>query len=79
MTHGDIAAPERPDDIFDKKGAARYLRCSVRQIERLCELRLLDYAKVGNRVRITRAALDDYLDASTTRATRNERRRKVAR
>jgi excisionase family DNA binding protein len=59
------------DVLYSKGDAADYLSCSERTIERLMADGELDFARVGNRVRIKRRALDDYLYRHTVKAAAN--------
>jgi len=71
MTETDPLPPPSPDDLFDKKGAGKFLLVHARTIERLMADGELDFVKVGNRVRIPRRALLDYQHRHLTKATAN--------
>jgi excisionase family DNA binding protein len=47
--------------LYDKSEAARYLRTTERHIERLVELGVLGYCRVGRYVMFKKGDLDDYV------------------
>lgn len=54
------------DELYEYADAAVYLVMSVRQVERAVASGRLRCIKQGNRVRFTKALLDEYIAACTT-------------
>jgi excisionase family DNA binding protein len=69
MTTSDTSAKaQRPHDLVDVAGAAAYLNTSARHVRRLVSERRLPHFKLGAKVRLSAADLDDFLASSRVEA-----------
>ena len=55
--------------VYDKEGAAQYLKVGVRTIERLMQRNELAYSLVGGQVRFKESFLEDLLEQKKRKTT----------